>query len=180
MLLLRSQNEPATVTEQMPKNATRSRAVAKRRTKPRAKSARNPLDRLRSICLGLPQSTEVEAWGAPTFRVGKLFAMYASPSSHHSGGRPAVWIYSISVEQDLVIRSRPDKYFKPAYVGAYGWVGAWLDKNPPWGEIEELLRDAWRRRAPKKVIALLDGGDGIPAKRPRLKRTAESRGKLSR
>ncbi len=63
--------------------------------------------------------------------------MYASPSSHHSGGRPAVWIYSISVEQDLVIRSRPDKYFKPAYVGAYGWIGAWLDQNPPWAEIEE-------------------------------------------
>jgi len=96
--------------------------------------------------------------------------MYASPSSHHSGGRPAVWIYSISVEQDLVIRSRPDKYFKPAYVGAYGWIGAWLDQNPPWDEIEELLRDAWRRRAPKKVIPLLDGNDTVAAKRPRAKR----------
>ncbi len=87
--------------------------------------------------------------------------MYSSPSSHHSGGRPAVWIYSISVEQDLVIRARPDKYFKPAYVGAYGWIGAWLDQHPPWDEIEELLRDAWRRRAPKKVIPLLDGDDTI-------------------
>src|SRR5262245_24359098 len=131
----------------MPKTARRTRSVSKRRpaSKPRAKSARDPLDRLRAICLGLPQSTEVEAWGAPTFRVGKLFAMYASPSSHHSGGRPAVWIYSVSVEQDLVIRSRPDKYFKPAYVGAYGWIGAWLDQSPPWDEIEELLRDAWLR-----------------------------------
>jgi hypothetical protein len=168
--LLRLSKYPAIVTEQMPKNVSRSRSVSKRRPKPRAKSARDPLDRLRSICLGLPQSTEVEAWGAPTFRVGKLFAMYASPSSHHSGGRPAVWIYSISVEQDLVIRSRPDKYFKPAYVGAYGWIGAWLDQNPPWGEIEELLRDAWRRRAPKKVISLLDGRETIPAKQPRPKR----------
>jgi hypothetical protein len=164
---LHSLNETAIVTEQMPKNTTRMRAVTKRRTKPRAKSSRSPLDRLRSICLGLPLSTEVEAWGAPTFRVGKLFAMYASPSSHHSGGRPAVWIYSISVDQDLVIRSRPDKYFKPAYVGAYGWIGAWLDQNPPWNEIEELLRDAWRRRAPKKVIPLLDGGDTGPVKSPR-------------
>lgn len=169
-LVLRSTNEPAIVTEQMPKNATRSRPVTKRRTKPRAKSSRDPLNRLRSICLGLPKSTEVEAWGAPTFRVGKLFAMYAPASSHHSGGRPAVWIYSISIEQDLVIRSRPDKYFKPAYVGAFGWVGAWLDQNPPWNEIEELLRDAWRRRAPKKVIPLLDGGDTVPAKPPRPKR----------
>ena len=100
----------------MPKNASRSRSTTKRAVKPRTrpKSARNPLDRLRSICLGLPQSTEVEAWGAPTFRVGKLFAMYASPSSHHSGGRPAGWGYSISVAQGLVIPSRPAKYFMPA------------------------------------------------------------------
>jgi hypothetical protein len=63
-----------------------------------------------------------------------------------------------------------DKYFKPAYVGAYGWIGAWLDQNPPWGEIEELLRDAWRRRAPKKVIPLLDGDGAKPAKAPRPKR----------
>ena len=136
----------------MPKTPTKRRSPSKHRS-----TASSPLDRLRSFCLSLPQSTEVESWGAPTFRVGKLFAMYASPSSHHSGGRPAVWIYSIGVEQDLVIHSRPDKYFKPAYVGPYGWIGAWLDQNPPWAEIEELLRDAWRRRAPKKIIPLLDG-----------------------
>jgi hypothetical protein len=144
----------------MPKTTSRSRATTKRRSRPK-RVAKDPLSRLRTICLGLPQSTEVEAWGAPTFRVGKLFAMYAPPSSHHSGGRPSVWIYSVSVEQDFVIRSRPDKYFKPAYVGAYGWIGAWLDQNPPWNEIEELVRDAWRRRAPKKVLALLDGDDRV-------------------
>ena len=145
------------LTEEMPKKASKARTTSKRAAKPRprGKAVRDPLDRLRAMCLALPQSTEVEAWGAPTFRVGKLFAMYAPPSSHHSGGRPAVWIYSVSIEQDLVIRSRPDKYFKPAYVGAYGWIGAWLDQNPPWAEIHELLRDAWRRRAPKKILPQL-------------------------
>lgn len=159
----------------------------KRRSAPKRRSpAGGPLDRLREFCLSLPQSTEVEAWGAPTFRVGKLFAMYASPTSHHSGGRPAVWIYSIGVEQDLVIRSRPDKYFKPAYVGPYGWIGAWLDQNPPWAEIEELLRDAWRRRAPKKIIPLLDGetlpepAKKMPAKRAPAKRAPARRAKTRR
>jgi hypothetical protein len=145
----------------MPKKSTKRRAAATTSAKSRSRpsTARTPLDELRAVCLALPQTTEVEAWGAPTFRVGKLFAMYASPSSHHSGGRPAVWIYSVSMEQDLVIRSRPEKYFKPAYVGAYGWIGAWLDQNPLWDEIAELLRDAWRRRAPKKAIALLDAAE---------------------
>ena len=104
----------------------------------------------------MPETTEVEAWGEPTFRVkGKIFAMHASAGTHHSA-RPAVWIMSVSMEQDLVLRARPDRYFKPPYVGPSGWIGAWLDKSPPWGEIAELLRDGWRRRAPKKLAAQLD------------------------
>jgi hypothetical protein len=164
------------MAEQMPKKPTKKRSPSKRRS-----TVAGPLDRLREFCLSLPHSTEVESWGAPTFRVGKLFAMYASPTSHHSGGRPAVWIYSIGVEQDLVIRSRPDKYFKPAYVGPYGWIGAWLDRNPPWAEIEELLRDAWRRRAPKKIIPLLDGGaPPEPETRESEKRASARRAKTRR
>jgi hypothetical protein len=124
---------------------------------PRKTKTRSPVDRLRAICLALPETTEVEAWGEPTFRVkGKIFAMHASANSHHGFGRPAVWILSVSLEQDLVIRARPDRYFKPPYVGPSGWIGAWLDKNPPWGEIEELLRDGWRRRAPKKLAASIE------------------------
>jgi len=105
----------------------------------------------------LPETAEVEAWGEPTFRVkGKIFAMHATSGTHHSPERPAVWILSVSVEQDFVVRARPDRYFKPPYVGPSGWIGAWLDQNPPWNEIEELLRDGWRRRAPKKIAALLE------------------------
>ena len=118
---------------------------------------RNAVERLREICLGLPEATEVEAWGEPTFRVnGKIFAMHASSGTHHAeDDRPAVWILSVSIEQDFVIRARPDRYFKPPYVGPSGWIGAWLDRNPPWNEITELLRDGWRRRAPKKIASLL-------------------------
>ena len=154
------------------KNTTRARAKkaakrpSKRKTPAKAarkaapklrKTAAAPIERLRAICLSLPETQEVEAWGEPTFRVkNKIFAMHATSGTHHSPNRPAVWILSVSMEQDLILRARPDKYFKPPYVGPSGWIGAWLDGNPPWGEIEELLRDGWRRRAPKKVAALLD------------------------
>lgn len=121
-----------------------------------AKSAASPIDRLRQICLALPEAHEVEAWGEPTFRVkNKIFAMHASAGSHHGGGRPAVWILSVNSEQDFVLRARPDRYFKPPYVGPSGWIGAWLDRNPPWSEIAELLKDGYRRRAPKKLAALV-------------------------
>jgi hypothetical protein len=134
--------------------STKSTAAKKHPTKrPPLPSA---VERLRKICLALPETTEVEAWGEPTFRVkGKIFAMHASSGNHHGSGRPAVWILSVSLEQDLVLRARPDRYFKPPYVGPSGWIGAWLDRSPPWAEIEELLRDGWRRRAPKKLAALV-------------------------
>jgi hypothetical protein len=117
----------------------------------------NPIARVRKICLALPEAQEVEAWGQSTFRVkGKIFAMYASADGHHSRGRAALWIYSVSSEQDFVLRARPDRYFKPPYVGPSGWIGAWLDKNPPWSEVVELVRDGYRRRAPKKLAALVE------------------------
>lgn len=138
------------------KKSTTTKA-AKAKTHPVRKVApTDAIGRLRKICLSLPETTEVEAWGEPTFRVkGKIFAMHASDGNHHGAGRPAVWILSVSLEQDLVVRARPDRYFKPPYVGPSGWIGAWLDRKPPWAEIEELLRDGWRRRAPKKVLTRL-------------------------
>ena len=133
--------------------------VARKTTAKKTKSAKpaDPLERVREICLAFPESSEVEAWGEPTFRVkGKIFAMHASASTHHGAGRQAIWIMSDSTTQDLLMRARPTQYFKPPYVGPSGWVGAWLDGRPIWSEINELLRDAFRRRAPKKIAALLE------------------------
>lgn len=112
----------------------------------------SPLARLRKICLALPQATEVEAWGSPTFRCGKIFAMYANANDHHGGGRHAVWLKAAPGVQALMIRDRPDRFFKPPYVGPSGWIGVWLDKRPPWKEIALLVKDSWRLTAPPKLV----------------------------
>jgi hypothetical protein len=139
------------------KRSAPKKSPARARAKKKASSARDSLTRLREICLALPEAHEVEAWGEPTFRVrNKLFAMHASSGTHHGAGRPGVWIASTHVSQDMVLRARPDRYFSPPYVGPSGWIGAWLDKNPLWNEITELLRDAYRLKAPKKLAAALE------------------------
>ena len=52
--------------------------------------ARDPLPRVRKLCLGLPEATEKEAWWRPTFRVrSKMFGMYMN--NHHDDGRIALW-----------------------------------------------------------------------------------------
>ena len=116
-----------------------------------------PLTRLRKLCLALPEAHEAEAWGAPTFRVrNKLFAMYANADSHHGDGRAAVWVKAAAGNQDLMVRARPDRFFVPPYMGPSGWVGVWLDGAADWAELADLLRDAYRLTAPKRLQAQLD------------------------
>jgi hypothetical protein len=113
-----------------------------------------PLNRLRKRCLALPEVHEVEAWGAPTFRVkNKIFAMYAAPDNHHGGGRHGVWVKALPVNQRLMVKHLPAQYFVPPYVGPGGWIGVWLDQPCDWKELAELLADAWRMTAPKKLLA---------------------------
>jgi hypothetical protein len=111
------------------------------------------LTRLRKLCLALPEAHEVEAWGEPTFRVrNKLFAMYASPDSHHGAGRPAVWCKAAPGNQGLMVRAAPDRFFVPPYVGPSGWVGVWLDGSVDWAELAELLHDGYALVAPKRLL----------------------------
>lgn len=113
--------------------------------------------RLRRLCLALPEAHEVEAWGEPTFRVrNKMFAMYAAPNNHHGAGRPAVWCKAAPGNQSLMVRAAPDRFFVPPYVGPSGWIGVWLDRDPDWTEVRELVCDSYRLTAPRRLQALLD------------------------
>jgi hypothetical protein len=120
--------------------------------------APRPLTRLRKLCLALPDAHEVEAWGEPTFRVrNKLFAMYAAAGNHHGDGRPAVWCKAGPGNQQLMVAAAPERFFVPAYVGPSGWVGVFLDGQVDWAELSDLLTDAYRLVAPKRLAALLPG-----------------------
>jgi hypothetical protein len=122
------------------------------------RNAASPLSHIRRLCRPLPGFHEVEAWGEPTFRVrNRMFATYASPNSHHGGGRPAAWIKANPENQAVMINWRPDRFFRPPYVGPSGWVGVWLDGRVDWDEVGQLLADAWRLTAPKRLAEEHDG-----------------------
>ncbi len=110
------------------------------------------LARLRALCLALPEAREVEAWGAPTFRVKTMFAAYSAPDA--PGARPAAWIKAVPANQELLVAADPERFFVPPYVGPRGWVGVHLDgPDVDWSEIGSLLADGWRMSAPKKLVA---------------------------
>ena len=115
--------------------------------------AEDPLDRLREICLALPEATEGAGVGRPSFRVrDKIFAM-----QHGFEGRPSMWCKAPPGVQYALVDAEPDRYFVPPYVGHHGWVGVRLDHGVDWAEIAELCRDAYRVVAPARLAALLGG-----------------------
>ena len=134
-----------------PRAATRTVSAARAKAKA---PARNPLPQLRKLCLALPEATEKEAWGEPTFRVGdKLFAMY--DNNHHDAGHIAVWCKAPPGVQEILVSADPKKFFRPPYVGHKGWIGVRLDGKVDWEEVADILEDSYRMTAPKRLQTAL-------------------------
>ena len=74
---------------------------------------------------------------------------------HHGGEHFGVTIPAYpGVQQDLIAED-PARYYRPAYVGPAGWVGVVLDGKPDWDMVERLIEDAYRLKAPKKLVAAM-------------------------
>ena len=100
----------------------------------------NAIDRVRAICMALPEATEKIAWGEPTWRAGKIFAML---SNHHHGD-PHVSIVCNAAEgvQESLVRAEPKHFYRPPYVGGAGWIGVRLDTGLDWKMIAALIEQA--------------------------------------
>jgi predicted DNA-binding protein (MmcQ/YjbR family) len=111
-----------------------------------------PLDRLRTICLALPEAIERETWGAATFRVReKIFAMGGL-----TDGRARVSCKARPGQQAALVQADPARFFVPPYVGPKGWLGVYLGDGTDWDELADLIEESYRMTAPKRVAALLD------------------------
>jgi hypothetical protein len=111
------------------------------------------IERVRRICLALPETTEKISHGEPTWFVRKkVFAMFSN--NHHNDGHIAV-VFPVPIGvQTALIEAEPKKFYKPPYVGVRGWVGIELAQVTD-KELALHLREAWRLIAPEKLHALL-------------------------
>jgi hypothetical protein len=110
-------------------------------------------DELRQLVRALPEAEERETWGHPTFRVrDKLFAAMSDD------GRQAS-VKATKQEQAALVAAAPETFGIPAYVGRHGWVSIQLATSDP-AEVRELLVEAWRLTAPKRLVTAYDAGPG--------------------
>lgn len=129
---------------------------------------RERLERLRALCLALPQATEKEAWGDPTWRVrDRIFAMQ---KGNFAGGRPALWLKAADGTQGMLVEADPELFFVPPYVGHKGWIGVYLDgKRIDWGMLGELIAESHALIGPRRPAreAAAARGTRAAAKRKR-------------
>ena len=109
-------------------------------------------DEVRQLALSLPGVEERETWGHPTFRVrDKIFATL-SPSGQHAG------IKSSLDQQNILTMADPETFTIADYTGRYGWCTVLLESVDP-VMMRDLVIDAWRRTASKRLIALYDASE---------------------
>ena len=115
------------------------------------------MERLRAICMALPEVEERLSHGEPTFfvRGKKSFLM---SSDHHHDDRLGFWCAAPPGVQAELVETEPARFFRPPYVGGRGWLGVYLDvADLDWDEIDQIAREAYRVVAPAKLVAQLDG-----------------------
>ena len=115
--------------------------------------AQEPIDRLRRICLSLPEVTERLSHGEPSWFVGKpQFVTYAD---RHHDDKIAFWCAAPPGAQETLADADPGQFFRPPYVGGRGWLGVRVDNGPDWALVADLVRDAYCEVAPARLVALI-------------------------
>jgi hypothetical protein len=116
------------------------------------KARERVLERIRGICLGLPETSERLSHGAPTFfiRDKRSFAMVLT--DHHGDGRFAIWCAAAEGMQQMLVEADPERFFVPPYVGHRGWLGVRLDRGLSRDELAGILEDAYAEVAPTKLV----------------------------
>jgi hypothetical protein len=117
-----------------------------------ARGRKRTLERIRAICLALPETSERLSHGAPTFFVRGKRAFLMVLTDHHGDGRFAIWCAAPDGLQAMLVGADPERFFVPPYVGHRGWLGVRLDRGLDWDELAGIVEDAFAEVAPPKLV----------------------------
>jgi hypothetical protein len=109
------------------------------------------LDTARRYALSLPETTEEPHFDMSSFRVrGKIFATVPPTGTH-------LHIFSDVGEIQALVDEQPEAF--EVIVWGKREVSDWVRVTLPAADrtqVQELLEDAWRAKAPKRVLAAYD------------------------
>ena len=120
---------------------------------PEVVDPRHPLiDRVRQICLVLPEAVEVRAWGRPTFRAAKPIFVHVAATMENP--------------LSIIVKTDPDehralvedgRFYGAPYYDRARWLGTDLDApDTDWDLLAELIETSYRQVANRRQLAALD------------------------
>ncbi|HEY0801161.1 MAG TPA: MmcQ/YjbR family DNA-binding protein [Steroidobacteraceae bacterium] len=121
------------------------------------------LKQVRRIALALPEVNERFSHGALCFFIRDKIPVCYYHDDHRGDGRISLWCPVFHDLQEELVRNQPECFFKPQTSSAghfRDWLGVYLDTSGEnavdWGQLSTILEDAFRKVAPKHLIAELD------------------------
>lgn len=133
-----------TATTSAAKKPTAKTPVAKKRTATTS-AARDDatFQRVRELCLALPDTKLTMTWGSPHFRVGeKIFCGFGVEE-----GKPVMGVKLEMAHARRVVKE--SRFWPAAYVGKHGWVSMDVSQRMSWDEVGALIRESYGLIAPK-------------------------------
>ena len=122
------------------------------------------VDRLRSVCLALPEAYEESAWVGTRWRVRtQTFAHVlavdggwppAYARAAETDGPVSVLTFESSGPELAALSAAGHPFFKPRWRPTV--VGMVLDAGVDWSEVAELVTESYCVLAPKKLVELVD------------------------
>ena len=139
----------------------------KQEPRPSAGNAPVTYETVREIARGLPGAIEGTSYGTPAFHVGKkLFVR-----KHQDGESLVVKIES--EERAMRMRADPETFYITEHYRNYPWILVRIASVSK-GDLKDLLEDAWRLSAPKRLLAKPDNTPKRAKPRPRNPRRDSS------
>jgi predicted DNA-binding protein (MmcQ/YjbR family) len=103
---------------------------------------------VRKVCLSLPETSEVETWGHPSFRAGtRTFAALETVND-----RPSIAVRVEPFEAEAF--ASDERFFATPY-GRGKWLSLWLDVAVEKELVRELIVRAYRLVANKRMLLAL-------------------------
>ena len=120
------------------------------------------LERIRGLCLALPETSERLSHGAPTFFVRDRRAFLMVLTDHHGDGQFAIWCAAPDGLQRTLVEADAERFFVPPYVGHRGWLGMRLDRAFDPDELAGIIEDAYAQVAPRKLVVAVRQERTVP------------------
>ena len=121
------------------------------------------LAEVRSVCVGLPETTENPAWAGTQWRIRNRVFAHVVTVDFPDGPVTALTFRSSGDELDALRRSG-HPFYRPAWgADAVGMVldaGADAGAGVDWQDVRQLLTESYCVVAPKKLVAQLDRPSG--------------------